>query len=239
MDNSPSNFKASVRHNVEGVETDIWISKDGVAMVLHGDADGQLGLYGRPDVHVYDWTCEELKTLIKLPNGEAMPTLRECLDIYKDSGALINIELKGPKTEALRKNYDFMAAAEIVHKMVLEYGLQQRVMVSSFHPMVMDCMRKCLEAKKEFMLCRLVSPNFPPEEGYTEGIDGVNIPMQHLSKAAVDKFHTLGLTVGVWLERENHKETEALYDEVFHSGADFAFLDVPVPAMEYRNSLSK
>jgi glycerophosphoryl diester phosphodiesterase len=176
-DNSPNNFKASVLHNVEGVETDIWISKDGIAMVLHGDADGQLGLYGKPDAHVYDWTCEELKTLIKLPNGEEMPTLSEFLDIYKDSSALINIELKGPKTEELRKHYDFKAAAEIVHKIVLEYGLQQRVMVSSFHPMVMDCMRTCLKANRDFMLCRLISPYHPPEEGYTEGIDGVNIPM--------------------------------------------------------------
>ena len=69
-DNTIANFKASVANQVEGVETDVWLSKDGVAMVLHGDNDGQLGLYGLPDEQVFNWTCEELRTKFKLENGE-------------------------------------------------------------------------------------------------------------------------------------------------------------------------
>ena len=47
------NFLASIKFNVEGVETDIWLSKDGVAMVLHGDNDGQLGAYGLPNERIF------------------------------------------------------------------------------------------------------------------------------------------------------------------------------------------
>jgi len=35
-----ANFRASAENQVEGVETDIWLSKDGVPLVLHGGDDG-------------------------------------------------------------------------------------------------------------------------------------------------------------------------------------------------------
>jgi len=39
-DNSIANFKASLKNKVQAVESDVWLSKDGVAMILHGDSDG-------------------------------------------------------------------------------------------------------------------------------------------------------------------------------------------------------
>lgn len=39
-DNSIGNFTASRLNNVEGVETDVWISKDGVPMITHGGDNG-------------------------------------------------------------------------------------------------------------------------------------------------------------------------------------------------------
>ena len=47
-DNSITNFKAAIENKVEGVETDVWLSKDGVPMIVHGGDDGQLALYGLP-----------------------------------------------------------------------------------------------------------------------------------------------------------------------------------------------
>lgn len=40
VDNSIENFKAALANNVEGIETDIWLSKDGVPMITHGGDDG-------------------------------------------------------------------------------------------------------------------------------------------------------------------------------------------------------
>ena len=59
-DNSMANFRAAVANKVEGVETDVWLSKDGIPMIVHGGDDGQLTLYGFPNDFVYDWTCEQL-----------------------------------------------------------------------------------------------------------------------------------------------------------------------------------
>ena len=89
-------------------------------MIVHGGDDGQLTLYGFPDDYVYDWTLEELRLKIKLPNGEQMPTLLEMLTVYKGTQTLINIELKGPLSAERKQMYDFKLAAEIVHQMVLD-----------------------------------------------------------------------------------------------------------------------
>lgn len=78
-----ANFMSSVENKVEGVETDVWLSKDGVAMILHGGNDGQMSDYDLPNDYVYEWTSEELKAKIKLSNGEQMPTLREFLSVYE------------------------------------------------------------------------------------------------------------------------------------------------------------
>ena len=62
-DNSMTNFKRAVELKLEGIEFDVWVSKDNVPMVLHGGNEGQLAKYGFPDDHVFDWTYNELRTL--------------------------------------------------------------------------------------------------------------------------------------------------------------------------------
>ena len=50
------NFRGCVKDQVEGIEFDVWLSKDNVPMVMHGGHDGDLGLYGLPRDFVFDWT---------------------------------------------------------------------------------------------------------------------------------------------------------------------------------------
>ena len=39
-DNSMTNFKSAVELKLEGIEFDVWLSKDNVPMVLHGGSNG-------------------------------------------------------------------------------------------------------------------------------------------------------------------------------------------------------
>ena len=152
-DNSITNFKAAVENNVEGVETDVWLSKDAVPMIVHGGDDGQLALYGLPEEYVYNWTCDELKNKLKLPNGEQMPTLLEMLAVFKGSDILLNIELKGPLSIERKALYNFELAAKTVYDIIIDLKIQRNVMVSSFVPETITEMKKCLKLGREFMLC--------------------------------------------------------------------------------------
>ena len=55
-ENSMKGFRGAVENNLEGIEFDVWLSKDNVPMVLHGGDDGQLTKYGLPDERVFQWT---------------------------------------------------------------------------------------------------------------------------------------------------------------------------------------
>ena len=57
-ENSMINFRGAVKDQIEGIEFDVWLSKDNVLMVMHGGRDGDLGLYGLPDDRVFDWPCK-------------------------------------------------------------------------------------------------------------------------------------------------------------------------------------
>lgn len=63
-ENSISAFKGCIEHQVDGVEFDVWISSDGVPMVLHGGVDGQLALYNLPDELVFEWSSTRLQSEI-------------------------------------------------------------------------------------------------------------------------------------------------------------------------------
>jgi len=39
-ENSMKGFRGAVENNLEGIEFDVWLSKDNVPMVLHGGDDG-------------------------------------------------------------------------------------------------------------------------------------------------------------------------------------------------------
>ena len=64
--NSLANFKAAMEHSVEGIEFDVWLTKDEVPVIMHGGSDGTLKDYDLPDEHVFYWTLQQLESTIDL-----------------------------------------------------------------------------------------------------------------------------------------------------------------------------
>ncbi len=99
-ENSMKGFHGAVENNLEGIEFDVWLSKDNVPMVLHGGDDGELCKYGLPDERVFQWTQEELQTRIDIGEGERIPLLKDLIEACASRPhMLLNIELKGPLDE--------------------------------------------------------------------------------------------------------------------------------------------
>jgi len=55
-ENSMANFREAKRQYVEGIEFDVWLSKDEVPMVMHGGENGELSHYGLANEYVFNWT---------------------------------------------------------------------------------------------------------------------------------------------------------------------------------------
>ena len=73
-DNSLKNFRGSIANRLEGIEFDVWLTKDDVPVVMHGGDEGQLSQYGMPDEFVFERTFESLQR-IDIGEGEKMPSL--------------------------------------------------------------------------------------------------------------------------------------------------------------------
>ena len=122
-------FRKAVEEGVDGIELDVQLTKDGEVVIIHDETidrttDGK-GL-------VVSYTYDELRKFdasFKF-RGQCgfnpIPTLREYFELVKDKNIVTNIELKTGLNE-------YFGIEEKVWKLIEEYRLEDRVLISSFN----------------------------------------------------------------------------------------------------------
>ena len=113
-ENTLASFDAAWALGVLYLETDVHVSKDGVAMIAH---DPRLDRVAGVDAAVSDLTTAQLQE-IDLGAGQRMPTLLEALRAFPD--ARFNIDVKSPQ------------AGAAVAVAVLAAEATDRVLITSF-----------------------------------------------------------------------------------------------------------
>lgn len=195
---APENTLAAIKMALfempcEGIEIDVHFSKDNKLVVIHDDTidrttDGKGA--------VKDYTYEELlkfnafgKFKDKYPT-EKIPTLDEVLSLVRDSGKMINIEIK----EGSRK---YPGIEEAVIEKLYEYSLQGTTLLSSFDH---ECMKKAKEIDKNVrtgLLCRKRVEN-PKEYGKIHNADAYNYRYLCLTPKYVAELHSYGYEVNCY-----------------------------------------
>ncbi len=127
-ENTLEAFAKAVEMKADGIELDVQFSKDGEVVVIH---DETLQRVSDGTGYVRDYTLAELKgfNFSKTISGYArtqIPTLREVLELIRDTGLLINIELKTGV-------FPYEGIEEKTIALVEEYGMQERIWYSSFN----------------------------------------------------------------------------------------------------------
>jgi glycerophosphoryl diester phosphodiesterase len=129
MNTIPS-FLLAIEQGADGVELDVWLSRDGHLVVIHDDTvDGTTDGQGS----VQDMTLAELKALDAgawfNPRfaGTRIPTLDEVFNALPDD-VLINIEIKKADNTSTETDGVERATAECIR----QHNAQERVIVSSF-----------------------------------------------------------------------------------------------------------
>ena len=122
-------FIKAIEVQCDGIETDVQLTKDGIAVLCHDETvDRTTNGKGL----IKDYTYEELEKLdagIKKEEkfkGYKIPTLDEFLDYVKDKNLLINLELKNSIME-------YPSLEEIVIEKVYKYNIQHNCIISSFN----------------------------------------------------------------------------------------------------------
>ena len=141
-------FKKAIEYGADGIETDVQLSKNGVPVIMHDetldrttDGTGFLKNYAFEELKKFKTksvgsAALRKKELKQNYNSEEIPSLKELLELVASSDLkVLNLELKNSILE-----YEGME--EKVLDMIEEYGLKDRIIISSFNHMSLVKIRK-------------------------------------------------------------------------------------------------
>jgi glycerophosphoryl diester phosphodiesterase len=178
-ENTLRSFQKALELGVDAVELDVRRTKDDELVVIH-DAEVDRTTNGKGAVD--ELTLREIKKLVTV-KGEKIPTLQEALDFLKKKVKVL-IELKEIGLE------------EKVLNLIREQGLEQNVIIVSFHEEVLEKVRG-LNDQVETGLIYVRHKN-PIKAALAQGATYL-LPLYRFTHTAnVKKAHENGLKVIVW-----------------------------------------
>lgn len=225
-ENTLAAFDLAIEQGADGVELDVKLSADGRVIVIHdATVDRTTGAHGR----VKDMTLAELRSLgaggffSEKFQGEKIPTLEE---VFETVGrrTFINVELTNYNTPR-----DHLV--ESVCMLVKKFGLQKRVLFSSFLPGNLANARSYLPDVPTGLLALngilgLWSRSF----GFAFGkYDALHPHLRNATQNLIYFTHRLKKRIHVWTVNE-----EADLRRLFKWGVDGIFTDDPQLAVKAR-----
>jgi len=135
-ENTMAAFKRAVELGSHGIECDVQMTRDGRLVICH---DETLERTTNGKGFIKDLSYDELKTLDAGGwfgnefRGEKIPRLLELLELVKDNGLLLNIEIKSGIVQ-------YPGIEQKVMDQIAAFGLWKKVIISSFnHYSVKKC----------------------------------------------------------------------------------------------------
>jgi glycerophosphoryl diester phosphodiesterase len=194
-ENTIKSFQTAVKSNVQAMELDIHLSKDGEIVVIH---DPTLERTTNGKGAVKDFTLEELKKL-DAGEGEKIPTLKEALDYILPLDIEVQIEIKAQHLEVpLSKFLKDYPAKDLIHVICFNHYI-----IKAFKEMNPDIRTTCL-------LYGL--PLNPVEIIEACKADGISVNTQLISPQLVEQCHQKNYLVTAWTanDLETYKMMESL-----------------------------
>lgn len=220
-------FQDALDNEIDGIELDVWLSKDNIPVVVHGSLFGFLYFYYKKAFgFVSNYLLHELKQL-EVRNGfDKMPTLEEVFKLSQKK-LFINIELKDWRSDKL-----FPILIDLIKK----YDMFEKISISSFHHKYAKYVYEFNQnnsKKIEFGFLyrkKLIFDLFKYDMKNTT----LNIYYKDATKKRCDKAHQNGMAVIVYF-RMNDKENDEIYKKLLDNGVDCIISNFPKKAKAYRD----
>lgn len=201
-------FNMGIEMGANGIETDIQLTKDRIAVLFHDDTLTRVT--GEPG-SVKDYTFAELQNFYVRKNGlkDRIPTLDAFFESFGRMNLTFAIELKVPGVEKL--------VADTVYR----YGVQNKVVITSF---LFDAICAMRDYAPELKCGFLTSDTSDPllydlrTKGFYEFCPRADIT----DNSSVDKWHRMGFNVRAW----DVSNTE-LMERAYHAGVDGMTVNFP------------
>lgn len=221
-------FQNALDNNIDGIELDVWLSKDNIPVVVHGSFMGFLFFYYKKAFgFVGNYLLNELKQLEVRNGNDKMPTLEEVFKLSQKK-IFINIELKDKRCDKL-----FPILIELIKK----YDMFEKISISSFHhkyaKYVYDFNQKNKQKIEFGFLYR--KKIFFDLFKYDMQNTTLNIYYTDATKELCDKAHEKGMAVIAWF-RMKDKENNDIYKNLFDNGVDCIISNFPKEAKMFRDN---
>ena len=231
-ENTRSAFDKALEYAIDGMETDVQLSRDEVTVLWH---DHFLDKAGLPDKHIDDFDYAQLQEMnfaahfSSEAKAEGLMTLQEFLDAYRKRCRLL-IEIKN-------RNWEHASRHEIKIRQILDkVGTvsDDTVMASSFNLDSLVFMNHCrpgfpliynFETGQTFMDVRRVLSAHP-------FLHGLCLPIENLDEATVRLLRSCRKNIAVYTCNSDEEISKAL-----DLGVDILISDVPQKALAMRNRL--
>jgi len=225
MENTRNAFDKALRYAIDGIETDVQLSRDEVAVLWH---DRFLNKAGLSDKKIDDFDYPQLQTLINPGSeNEGIMTLRDFLVTYRQCCHLL-IEVKNRDWEPFTRHQTKMRQTLDL----IGNGPDQNILVSSFNL-----------ASLEYAHCyRVEVPliyNFEPDQTIADVrrlltthafLHGFCLPISSTDQAIVNLLHDHRKCVGVYTCNSDAEINQAL-----QLGVDILISDLPGKALLLRD----
>ncbi len=225
-ENTLAAFELAVEQGADGIELDVKLTADGQVVVIHDPTvDRTTGAHGR----VKDMSLAELRSLeagsffsAKF-QSEKIPTLEE---VFESVGkrTFINVELTNYKTPR-----DHLVESACI--LVKKFGLQKRVLFSSFLPGNLANARSYLpDVPTGLLALSGVLGLWPRSFGFAFGkYDALHPNLKNATQQQIYFVHRLKKRIHVWTVN-----AEADLRRMFKWGVDAVFTDDPQLAVKVR-----
>lgn len=191
-ENTLMSFQKAIDMKADGIELDIQMTKDGQIVVIH---DEMIDRTSNGKGWVKDYTFEELRKLDfnqQFPELglTQIPTMREVFELIKPTNLVIDIEIK--------TGIVFYPIEEAILALTKEYGMEERVIYSSFNHLTMKKLHELDPSTKVGFLYADGTIDMP-EYGKKHGANALhpalyNVQYDHF----MEKCREYGLAVNVW-----------------------------------------
>jgi glycerophosphoryl diester phosphodiesterase len=232
-ENTRSAFDKALTYPIDGIETDVQLSRDEVAVLWH---DRFLGKLGHPSKHIDDYDYAQLQAMNFAAHfsadakPEGIMSLQEFIDAYRKRCRLL-LEIKNREWETVERH---QVKVRQTLDMAARGGTSSGdvIMASSFN---LDSLIYANQYRPGFPLVY----NFEADQTFADAqrvlsghsfLHGLCLPIASLDEAMVKLLRDHGKSIAVYT-----CNSDAEINKVLESGVDILISDVPQKALAIRS----
>jgi len=225
--NTLESFSKAIENNIESLETDVWLTKDKVLVLVHGSAEGEIGQYFDHSGNVMNLTWNELSKFRTIQDNLTMPKLSDTLNLTKNK-IFLNLEIKDPRVDLV---------FPYIMKEIEKYDFFDQISLSSlYHGYYEKVKEYNMNNDQNIVFGFVYKMNQSEFFDYSKKGSSLNIYFKDATKEVCDKAHQNGMAVLAWIrikDRENNK----VYRRLVNNGVDVICCNDPVSAKKFRDNL--